>query len=343
MAKVKAVLFGVGNMGSLIAKYLLEKGVEITGVVNNSHVGEDLGEISRIGRPIGVKISDDPEQMLASAEADIAVLATCSSMADLYPDARLCLQHGINVVTITEGAFYPWTYDPEMSADIDALAKQHGVTLSATGVQDVFWINSIALLTAVSHQIDSIEFEGEADFGPLGPAVLNLFPLGITPEQFMQMAPPPGAKPPASTIGTAYEALIEKLRLTVKQIDGGVEPVLANSDVECVSLGKTIKKGQISGLREILTIETTEGPVFRARFAAKIFEPGDEENYVWNIKGVPDIQLQQNNVPGVAITCATAVNRIPDVINAEPGFVTAEKLDTPLFRALPLENYISRR
>ena len=42
MAKIKAVLFGVGNMGSLIAKYLVEKDVEITGVVSKSHLGEDL-------------------------------------------------------------------------------------------------------------------------------------------------------------------------------------------------------------------------------------------------------------------------------------------------------------
>ena len=39
-------------------------------------------------------------------------------------------------MTITEGAFYPWTYDPDMTADLDALAKQHGVTLTASGVQD---------------------------------------------------------------------------------------------------------------------------------------------------------------------------------------------------------------
>jgi len=342
MAKIKAVLFGVGNMGSLIAKYLVEKDVEITGVVSKTHIGEDLGEVSQLGRPLGIKISDDPAAVLASAQADVAVLATCSSMADLYPDAKLCFEHGLNVVTITEGAFYPWSYDPDMAADLDGLAKQHGVSLTATGVQDVFWTNSIALLTGACHQIDSIEFEGEADFGPLGPAVLNLFPLGLTPEQFMQNAPPPDAKPPASIIGTAFEAMISKMGMTVKQVDGGLDLVIAEIDVECVSLAKLIKAGQISGLREHIAIETAEGPVLRANFAAKIFGPGDEENYTWNLKGVPDIHLQQNNVPSVSVTCASAVNRIPDVINAAPGFVTSEKLDAPYFRALPLESYISR-
>ncbi|MCY3751313.1 MAG: hypothetical protein OXG54_07940 [Gammaproteobacteria bacterium] len=340
MARIKAVLFGTGNMGRLIAGNLVEKGVEITGAVSKTHVGQDLGEVTRIGRPVGVTVSEDPEEMLAGSEADIAVLATCSSMAELYPDASLCLKRGINVVTITEGAFYPWAYDPDMAADLDNLAKQHGVTLSATGVQDIFWTNSIALLSGVCHRIDSVEFEGTADFGTLGPAVLNNLPLGLTPEQFLEMAPPPNAKPPASIVGMGFEALIDKLRLTINKVDGGIELVLAGADVECIGLNKIIRAGQISGLREILTIETNEGPVFRARFAAKIFEPDDRENYVWNIRGVPDIHLQQSDVPSVEITCASIVNRIPDVLNAEPGFITAEKLDTPCYRTSSLENYV---
>ena len=340
MAKIKAVLFGTGNMGKLIAKYMVEKGVDITGAVSKSHAGQDLGKVTHIGRPVGVTVSEDPERLLAGTEADIALLATCSSMAELYPDASLCLKRGINVVTITEGAFYPWTYDPDMAADLDNLAKQHGVTLTATGVQDIFWINSIALLSGACHRIDSVEFEGTADFGTLGPAVLNNLPLGLTPEQFLGMVPPPDAKPPASIIGTGFEALIDKLRLTINKVDGGIELVLAGTDVECTGLNKVIMAGEISGLREIMTIETAEGPVFRARFAAKIFEPDDQENYVWNIRGVPDIHLQQNNVPSVEITCASIVNRIPDVLNAEPGFITAEKLDTPCYRASSLENFV---
>ena len=340
MAKIKAVLFGTGNMGRLIARYLVEKGVDITGAVSKSHAGQDLGEVTHIGRPVGVTVSEDPERLLAGTEADIAVLATCSSMAELYPDASLCLKRGINVVTITEGAFYPWTYDPDMAADLDNLAKQQGVTLTATGVQDIFWINSIALLSGACHRIDSVEFEGTADFGTLGPAVLNNLPLGLTPEQFLGMVPPPDAKPPASITGMGFEALIDKLRLTISKVDGGVEPILASTDVECTGLNKVIRAGQISGLREIISIETAQGPVFRSRFAAKIFEPDDQENYVWNIRGVPDIHLQQNNVPSVEITCASIVNRIPDVLNAEPGFVTAEKLDAPCYRASSLENFV---
>jgi 2,4-diaminopentanoate dehydrogenase len=342
MAQIKAVLFGTGNMGQVIAKYLHEKGVEITGVVSRTHVGEDIGEVSLIGKATGVMISDDVDKVLASVEADIAVHAACSSLAELYPDANLCLQRGLNLISITEGAFYPWTYDPDMTAELDALSKQHGVTLSATGVQDAFWVNAIACLSGVCHKIDSVEIQASADFGKLGPAVLQYFPLGLTPEQFMANAPPADAKPPASTIGTSFEALINKLRMNIKKIEGGLDLVLARTNIECVALNKTIEVGQISGLTEIISMETQEGATFSANFSAKLFEPGDEEHYVWDIKGEPNIHLQQNHVPSVEITCATCVNRIPDVMNASPGFITAEKLDAPYFRSQSLEKYVTK-
>ena len=37
-------------------------------------------------------------------------------------------------------------------------------------------------------------------------------------------------------------------------------------------------------------------------------------------------------------TCTQLVNRIPDVINAPPGFITIEKLPRPRYRTYPLEN-----
>ena len=48
MEKVKVVLYGVGAVGSNIAKFLLEKeGVEIVGAIDvaEEKIGKDLGEV----------------------------------------------------------------------------------------------------------------------------------------------------------------------------------------------------------------------------------------------------------------------------------------------------------
>ena len=48
MKKIKAVVFGVGTMNSIITRMLLEKGVEIIGAISRSpaKVGKDLGELT---------------------------------------------------------------------------------------------------------------------------------------------------------------------------------------------------------------------------------------------------------------------------------------------------------
>ena len=59
MEKIKVVLYGVGAVGSLIAKHLLQKkGIEIVGAIDvvKEKVGKDLGEVLGIGKHVGVII-----------------------------------------------------------------------------------------------------------------------------------------------------------------------------------------------------------------------------------------------------------------------------------------------
>lgn len=42
----------------------------------------------------------------------------------------------------------------------------------------------------------------------------------------------------------------------------------------------------------------------------------------------------------VAITCASVVNRIPDVMNSEPGYVTTDKMGPLNYMIRPMETYV---
>ena len=44
------------------------------------------------------------------------------------------------------------------------------------------------------------------------------------------------------------------------------------------------------------------------------------------IFGEPDTRFVVSEPDTVRLTCATVVNRIPDVINAEPGFIPTSKM-----------------
>lgn len=74
---VKAVLYGVGAMGSLAARLMLEKGVVVVGAVskNPTKVGRDLGDVAKLGFLTGVTIGDDPRKIFETRSVDIAVVA----------------------------------------------------------------------------------------------------------------------------------------------------------------------------------------------------------------------------------------------------------------------------
>ena len=139
MRKIKALSYGIGNIGKDIAKFMMEKGVIITDAIDVKNVGEDLGDVIGAGRKLNVIISDDADKVLAETGADIALLAVATSLETIFPHAKKCLEAGLNVITTSEEASYPWTSSPGVASKLDRIAKENGVTFTGSGMQDVFW------------------------------------------------------------------------------------------------------------------------------------------------------------------------------------------------------------
>ncbi|HZV11383.1 MAG TPA: Gfo/Idh/MocA family oxidoreductase, partial [Novosphingobium sp.] len=137
MNAINAVLVGVGFMGRLTARYMIENGIHIVGVVSRtSSQGEDIGTLAGLPVPAGVAVTNDLAAILARGGVDIVVVTTSSDLESLSPIAELSLSHGVNVATISEEAFFPGTAGVIGQA-LNAVARANGATLAATGVQDI--------------------------------------------------------------------------------------------------------------------------------------------------------------------------------------------------------------
>jgi len=340
MEKIKGIMYGFGQMGQIMTRLFIEKGVIPVGVIdaNPALVGKYLGEALGISLPMSVRISDNADEILSQNEADIALIAVHAEMDRSFPLFRRCIENGVNVITTCDESLYPWTTSPEITAELDKLAKKHGVTIVGAGFQDTFLTNIIILLSGASHTIESINGYQIYNIDDYGPMVAEWHNVGETIKEFKKREQEEGTD--LSYFRMSLETIAAGIDLTVRSVEHRTEPLIDEADLYCKSLSKTIPKGRVIGRTQITEIETWQGVKFYGEEVSKVYEEGEVDKNIWSIKGEPDSYLENDKVATRFQTCTQMVNRIPDVINCEPGYVTVDELPMLRYRAYPLHYYL---
>ena len=143
--KYRAVQYGCGPIGCSVARLAAQRAdIELVGAIDidPDKVGRDLGEVIGLDRRLGVTVSDDAAAVLAQARPDVVFLTTGSSLKKIFGQLTEIVKAGANVVSTAEELAFPWRKEPELSAEIDRLAREHGVTVLATGVNPGFLMDT---------------------------------------------------------------------------------------------------------------------------------------------------------------------------------------------------------
>lgn len=341
MKRITAVVYGVGEMNSLITRLLLDKDVEIVGAIARSpaKVGTDLGIIVGLGHELGIVITDDADALLASTSPDVAMIAVNSYMTDARTQLELCARHGVNAITLSEEALFPWDTAPGITAELDGIAKSMGVTLTGGGHQDAFWVNMVTTLMGTAHRIATVRGHASWNVDDFGPEVARDQRVDTTVGDFRKWAATT-ARPP--TFGrNALDAIVSATGLTVESIELSTRPDTSSRDVASTALGRVVEAGRVVGFTDITRVHTVEGIEFVLAMSGRVYGPGDTDVNEWTIEGEPTLTMSNGVVPTRWTTCTQLVNRIPDVINAPAGFVTIDRLPAPRYRAFPLHTYLT--
>ena len=354
--KVRVVQFGTGKMAVYTMRYVLEKGGEIVGAidVNPAVIGKDIGSV--MGKDdMGVKVTSlaDAEEMLKSTSPDIAIVTTMSLIKDVEEALMLCAKLGINAITTCEEAFFPWNSNPKVTKELDEMAKKTKCTITGSGYQDIYWGQLITSIAGSTQRITKIKGSSSYNVEDYGIALAKAHGAGLTLEEFdkqvasvdkisaeeRQRIIESGEYLP-SYMWNVNGWLCSKLGLTVKSQTQVTVPTTYKEDIYSETLGTTVKAGDATGMSAVVTTTTEEGITIESECIGKVYSKEEFDKNEWTVYGEPDTTITVARPATVELTCATIVNRIPDVINAEPGYVTTENFGDLEFKIKPLNEYV---
>ena len=338
MENIRVIIWGFGAMGSGMARMILKKeGVEIVGICarNKAHVGKDMYELLGIdrGNRKPLIITNEIASIAREGQVDVALIATDSFIKASFDKIKFIVEQKINVVSVAEEMAYPQAQEPELAKEMDALAKENGVTILGTGINPGFVLDLLILaLTGTCEDVEHIKAVRVNDLSPFGRAVMREQGVGLTETEF-ENGVANGTVAGHVGFPESISMVAEGIGWGVERIEQTREAIISNTYRETKHV--TVKKGKLAGCRQC-GYGYVDGEIkIEMEHPQQILpetEGTDTGDYIW-IKGTPNVNMQiKPEIPGGIGTIAMCVNMIPHVINAHAGLVTM--LDLPVPRAI---------
>ncbi|MEM2863647.1 MAG: dihydrodipicolinate reductase [Candidatus Bathyarchaeia archaeon] len=327
---VNVGLYGVGEISSLIARELLNRGwAHIVSAIDvaEGKVGRDLGEVLGLPHRLGLRIARSLEDAFQEFRPDIIVHATTSNLKDVYPQISECVERGVNIISTCEELVYPYWGNAELAHELDKCAKKQGVSVLGTGVNPGFIMDTLPIvMTCPCLEVEKINVTRVMDSGKRRSSYQRKIGTGLTLEEFREKV---AKREITGHVGLSVSIamIAEAIGWSLKDIvEEPPEPVLADETVE--TSYTTIKKGSVAGLKSTAYGLRDGEEKIRLNFISHAGVK-DEYDYI-EIKGKPSIRMRiEGGIHGDIGTAAIIINSIPKVISSTPGLHTMMDLPIP--------------
>jgi hypothetical protein len=328
--KIRVLQYGVGPIGASIVRLMRQKAaLEIVGAIDRdpAKAGRDLGEVvGSKDAPWGVLIAADSAGLLVKP-VDVVIHSTSSYLPDVMDQLLECLGAGCCVVSTCEELAYPYRKYPDLSAQLDAAAKEEGVALVGTGVNPGFVMDKLVLtLSAVSQRVEWAKAVRIVDASKRRLPLQKKIGAGMTPEEFRAQVSAGVIKHHGLPESIAMVA--DGLGFELDDISETIEPVIAAEPVKTEFL--EVAPGQVAGVHQIA--RGTDGGKEKIYMELKMFVGAEDSADSIELRGEPNLALTiPGGTHGDVATAAVIVNAIPSILAAQSGLRTVRDLPLSFF------------
>ncbi len=321
MKKIKVIFYGVGAIGSEVAKFgLTRPWLEVVGAVDSdpAKIGRDLGAVLGLEKNLGVEVSRDPTALFKRVQADVVVLTTGSFLPAIYDQLESAAQAGLNVVTSAEELAFPTLQSAALAEKLDRLAKEKDITIRGTGVNPGFVMDSlIVYLATATADVEHVWAKRIVNCSLRRKQLQLKVGAGLSADQFK------------ANLGTKFfghiglmesAALVaDGVGMTPDRITQSVEPVIAEQRVESDYV--KVAPGEVAGMRQVARCFSAGRECVGLEVLFYVGAPEPKDQIL--IKGLTDIDVTiKDGIAGDQATVAILINAIAPTLAAKPGLLT---------------------
>ena len=302
---MRVALYGAGQLATNVAAILsLRPGHEVLG-------------------PCGRDRRDDALR----SGADVVVIATTSFLAEVAPDIRLAVESGSSVIVSAEEAAFPWAVDAALADELDALARERGVTILGGGINPGFAFDALVITAAgPSAHVSSIKVQRIVDLSGFGATVLRRIGVGHTPEEFAE-----GTRTGAITghIGfpQSMRVVASALGVELDRIEREISPLYAAGEQRGRHV--TVPAGSTAGFEQRYLGLAGGELWFEALFTGHVDLPSvgrAPRDELWIEGSVPLHYVIEPGLNPQSGASAMIANSLRRVVAAPPGWLTVADL-----------------
>jgi 2,4-diaminopentanoate dehydrogenase len=328
--KARVVLCGVGQFGSIVTAICVEKKWPIVAAFNRKgdKTNKDLGRVAGLNRDLGVIVRDIDAFDGEMINADVAIVTQTNVLSVNFPVYEKLIRAGLNIICLGTESYLPWSCNPAVAARIDALAKEHDVTFTGSGIWDMSRIWSGILMAGACSRLESLTHRSVTNIaGQVHTAqqAVEVAGIGLTVEAFKAQGYA-DTNPISLSYRTICEMVVLGLGYSIKHSEAWVEPAVLDAPLDSEIFGRTIPVGDCVGSRVVSQLETHEGLTASAQIDLRLCQPGEIEHTYWEIDGKPSNRMRLERSDSRHASPAVLINRVPDVMAARPGIVTIMEL-----------------